>query len=317
MLSRPRYVESSIVGASVLLTACSLTSLLPQAPFLLEIAVSFKPFLLILTTVSLLYFIANKKKLIAIICFFASLVNAVDIGTWYLPSPVAHATHGNPLRVFLLNVYYRNYEHEQVIRLVRKSAPDIALFTEASDHWTQPLSTLQDILPYSYPTETFHEKSIRLMSRYPLQNPQVKYFGGFNRPNILANINYGGQTISLVGVHFVAPVTSARLHLRNLELHDLSQYLATTHSPAIVFGDLNTTMWSPEYHKLVAQTGLINSRQGFGIMPSWISPLPFLTAPIDHIFVKGGVEIVHLERLPAIGSDHLPLLALLHTKELF
>lgn len=315
MLNRSRYVEPGIVGVSVLLAICSFTSLLPQAPFLLEIAVSFKPILLILTTGCFLYFIANKKKFMAIICAFPFLLNAVDVGAWYFPSPVAHAMHSSTLRVFLLNVHYQNRAHDKVIALVRRSAPDIALFTEASDHWVEPLSTLQDILPYSYPTETFQEKSIRLFSRYPLQNPQVRYFGDFSRPNILTSIDYNGQTILLVGVHFVAPITNPRLQLRNLELDELGQYLEKTHTAAIVLGDLNTTMWSPEYHKLVAKTGLINSRHGFGIMPSWLSPLPFLTAPIDHIFVKGGVGIAHLERLPAVGSDHLPLLALLHTKE--
>jgi endonuclease/exonuclease/phosphatase (EEP) superfamily protein YafD len=76
----------------------------------------------------------------------------------------------------------------------------------------------------------------------------------------------------------------------------------------MVLGDLNTTSWSPYFRDLVADSGLLDSRRGFGVEPSWPSfGLPLLRIPIDHGLVSPAVSVLDRRIGPAAGSDHLPL----------
>jgi len=76
-------------------------------------------------------------------------------------------------------------------------------------------------------------------------------------------------------------------------------------------GDLNTAMWGHHYKKLVADTGLKNARDGFGIIPTWPGQLPFALIPIDHCLVSDNFVVLDIRSGPAIGSDHLPLIVTL------
>jgi endonuclease/exonuclease/phosphatase family metal-dependent hydrolase len=87
-------------------------------------------------------------------------------------------------------------------------------------------------------------------------------------------------------------------------------------------GDFNISMWSPFYHKFVEKARLDNSRQGFGVIPTW-SPIkiralpeflqPWLSIPIDYIFTRSGKDFdLHTISMKAgsyVGSDHLPVIS--------
>jgi endonuclease/exonuclease/phosphatase (EEP) superfamily protein YafD len=84
-------------------------------------------------------------------------------------------------------------------------------------------------------------------------------------------------------------------------------------------GDLNITMWSPYYRRFVSKTGLWNTRQGSGILPTWRpvkirfwrlpSALSWLLAlPIDHCLVSPAIAVPQIRPGPDVGSDHLPLI---------
>ncbi|PSP16260.1 MAG: hypothetical protein BRC58_09500 [Cyanobacteria bacterium QS_8_64_29] len=76
-------------------------------------------------------------------------------------------------------------------------------------------------------------------------------------------------------------------------------------------------MWSPYYQKLVDGTGLINTRKGFGIFPTWPTAnnplgLPgfaarLLSIPIDHCLVTSELQVVQTRALSSVGSDHRPI----------
>jgi len=98
----------------------------------------------------------------------------------------------------------------------------------------------------------------------------------------------------------------------------ISQYLSKINNHIILAGDLNMSMWSPYYRRLINKTGLHNTRKGFGILPSWRIPktykqIPnwlafFLRIPIDHCLVSRGFEVRNTSIEIETGSDHLPLI---------
>jgi endonuclease/exonuclease/phosphatase (EEP) superfamily protein YafD len=72
----------------------------------------------------------------------------------------------------------------------------------------------------------------------------------------------------------------------------------------IVLGDLNTTSWSPYFRDLLADSGLADTRRGFGVLGSWPDLPSPLRIPIDHCLVSDKVA-VHDRRIgPPVGSDH-------------
>lgn len=84
----------------------------------------------------------------------------------------------------------------------------------------------------------------------------------------------------------------------------------------ILGGDFNSTSWSFAMRDLAHDSGL--QRRSLGL-PSWpVGPvgrlklsLPFAVLPLDHVFAGQAWRTVSIERGPALGSDHLPLVAVL------
>ncbi len=73
---------------------------------------------------------------------------------------------------------------------------------------------------------------------------------------------------------------------------------------AILVGDLNCDVDSPEVRHLLQRTRLRPPREPKATFPSW-DP----SRAIDHILATDGLEIQRLWTLPRGGSDHLPLAA--------
>ena len=55
-------------------------------------------------------------------------------------------------------------------------------------------------------------------------------------------------------------------------------------------------------------TQLKDSRQGFGIQPTWPQSQPIMRIPIDHVFASKGIAIHERSIGPAVGSDHFPVI---------
>ncbi|MDJ0701920.1 MAG: hypothetical protein QNJ46_01455 [Leptolyngbyaceae cyanobacterium MO_188.B28] len=101
---------------------------------------------------------------------------------------------------------------------------------------------------------------LAVYSKQKLANPAIEFFGTDNNVSVLGQLTINGQDISLVAPHPLPPAKSSFFHERNRQLDLISQYILPLESPVILAGDLNTTMWSPYYKKLVCSTGLKNAR---------------------------------------------------------
>ena len=66
----------------------------------------------------------------------------------------------------------------------------------------------------------------------------------------------------------------------------------------VMAGDLNVTPWSPHFQSALERGGLVDSRLGFGLQPTWPSFLPGMRIPIDHVLSTPDVTIHRVERGP-------------------
>lgn len=157
-----------------------------------------------------------------------------------------------------------------------------------------------------------------IYSRFPLDRPTL--FGNKIVPSIAANLTIDNRDITLVVTHPLPPLPKL-FESRNQQLLEVGQYVQQQQNPAILVGDLNTTMWSPYYRKLIQDTGLKDARKGFGILPTWPVPTPYASKflrrtpiislfkiPIDRCLLSSSIEVTGIHTGHSVGSDRLPLI---------
>ncbi|KOR38308.1 MULTISPECIES: endonuclease/exonuclease/phosphatase family protein [Planktothricoides] len=303
------------IGLILAIAGCTLFSLagyFGSFHLFLELTSHFRLQYLIVSMglMGLFLLLARKSKIGLAICAFCLVINLPEILHWYLPVPDNNPTIATQnLRVLSANVRRRNQDYDRVISLVREEQPDLALFMEVNDAWSDTLlAQLKNILPYalSYPQDSYH--GIALYSKFPLENGVFQEFGVKRIVSIVAQVTVGGEKLNVIGTHPFPPISFGLEKARNKQLAEISSYLQTIATPKIVFGDLNITMWSPYYKDFVATTGMRNARAGFGVQPTWYMKSPIFYIPIDHCLVSPDIRVQNSRVGDPVGSDHLPII---------
>lgn len=300
---------SCMVGASLALLLGFFGSLHPAFDSLAH----FRVHLAFLTAILAAAFLFTPDRLLALsaLVFAVSALSSVT-GAMRLPFGIsANALPARPAdravyRMLELNLRYDNATPEKVLSLLGRVQPDVVAFSEVSPFWTEKL----DLLKGAYPHRVgCHGRDIRfgvaVLSRRP--------FAGDKEPSCsrrvgiaVAPVDFGGVSVDVASVHlgWPWPFDQAR------QIDGLENPLGALGDNAIVAGDLNATPWS-------ATASAIEATGGLTIVPSpgptWIdrrlpAGLLFAGLPIDNVFAKGDVTVHSIERLEAVGSDHVPVL---------
>ena len=284
--------------------------------------IQFQYFLISLLILFLLVLTRHRKLII--ISLFLLALNLPKIIPWYLPNSAFLNRNEADLKVLVANLHTRNKNYAQVLSFVKKEDPDLAIFIEVDEAWVKQLDSLKNILPYTVAKPNPYDSGLVVYSNKPLINPRISFLGTEKRANIISNLTVKEKLISLIAIHPPPPLKEALFHIRNRQLDEISQYIETLGNPVLLVGDLNITMWSPYYQRLINKTGLKNARQGWGLLPSWptqsdLSPLPgwasrLFSIPIDHCLISREFQVIDTYTGSYIGSDHLPLITHLKIK---
>ncbi len=299
-------------GLSIGAIALSVAGYLGRLNLFLEFASGYKLQFLLMALCSLVYFLLTRKKLWIAINLFCVLLNLAEILPWYFNQPeIANPQQYQPLKVFSYNVLWENKNYAQAIALINREQPDIAIFQEAVPHWNSELIALKSSYPYHLRAK---QLEIEVYSKLPLNKPQIKLYGTY-RGLVIAEIKVGDRLVKFAATHAYPQLYwgPGGWLIRNQHLKiGIGEYVHNLNQPAIILGDLNVSMWSPFYHEMIERSGLRNARQGLGILPthSIIAPqFAALSAPIDHCLVSSEIQVKNFKLGPAIGSDHLPIIA--------
>jgi endonuclease/exonuclease/phosphatase (EEP) superfamily protein YafD len=274
----------------------------------LELTSHFKLQYLVASFCPFFYFLLRRQPLALSLSLFCLLINFYEIAPWYLPQSFSPANEiqGQPVKVLQSNVDKYGNNYPQVLSLVRKEKPDIAVFLEVGKKGAKELEVLRDILPYSIAYQDVDIDGRAIYSKFPLRNTSVKSLGG-GRKSLLADITIQGKIVSLIAVHPSNAVGKAYVEERNRQLEAIGDYVANLKNPLLI-GDFNITMWSPYYNRFVSKANVHNSRRGFGLLPTWPTFRPLLYIPIDHCFVHRDMKVLNTRTAHPVGSDHLPLI---------
>jgi endonuclease/exonuclease/phosphatase (EEP) superfamily protein YafD len=228
---------------------------------------------------------------------------------WYLPPGAqADAPAAHPVKLFVSNVLFRNYQHKKLLRLVGEERPDVIGLVEVTSHWLRKLSALHAEYPYRFELPDEDYAGIALYSRLPISGAHVLQLDDTNLPAVEATLAAPGGPVRILVVHPTSPVNQEFFELRNRQLRALADYVRQAPHPLVVAGDLNITMWNRHYRPLVDVGALHNAREGHGIGATWPAGWP-LGVPIDHVLATSDVQLRNFRVLRPIGSDHRPIAA--------
>ncbi len=238
-------------------------------------------------------------------------IHSVGILPWYIPRDVEVPANLSPnLTILCANVLSTNKSPEKVISYIRDIQPDLVLLQEVSPEW---VTLLQPLIDSDYPYSKLEPQSdnfgMATLSRVPVSSMHILAPVSSAIPVIETKLEINGRALSVLNFHPLPPGRPAMADLRNEQLDYLGPYITEQSDLSIVAGDFNVTPWSPNYDSMLEETGLYNTRKGFGMLLTWPKP-PII--PIDHILASPAIITLDMQAGPNVGSDHRPLVVELY-----
>ncbi len=221
---------------------------------------------------------------------------------------------GATLKLIQFNLWYRNQDPARTARWIETERPDIVVVEEAVRAAAPVLDALATGLPHRSLRLDGKRSTTLILSRFPMSESgdladiDPSHFAG-----AWARIDDGVAPFVVVGAHLTWPVpprphrAQSRAVSRRLEAFDRSSL--------IVAGDFNATPWSFALRRQDARFAIPRLSRALATWPAartqWGFTLPFPILPLDHIYAGPAWRLVSLRRGPRLGSDHLPLVAVL------
>lgn len=205
------------------------------------------------------------------------------------------------------NVLMTNRQYGKLLPLVEQRRPDVLLLLEPGPDWARAIESLHARYPYRLSEPLPNTYGMILLSRLPME-------GGIEhlvQPGVpSANVRLrlpGGDQVALHAVHPEPPMPGDDSGERDAELVMVGRTVRDEGRAAIVMGDLNDVGWSRTSRLFRKVAGMSDPRVGRGFYPTFNANYPLLRWPLDHLFVSPHFELMQIDLLPEIGSDHLPI----------
>ena len=251
--------------------------------------------------------LTHRHALLAVVAAGGVLVQlsaVLPLYRWRGP----HVSHEEKsLRVVFANVWWFNHAYQRIARFLKEAAADIVVLEEISEQGLTALKQHGLEYPFSKMAVRSDAFCMVLLSRLPLEEATSISLGVAGVPSIVARVRVGSTRLTLMATHPWSPMTRQHAAWRNEQLERLAEFAAQQEGPVMLVGDLNTTSWTAVFRRFLRRSRLRDSRQGFGMQPSWPAFVPLLRIPIDHCLVSAEVAVRRRVLGPAIGSDHLPV----------
>ena len=216
---------------------------------------------------------------------------------------------GRQVRLLNANVLLTNTDYAALLRLVRRTDPDVVLLLEPGLAWEQAVRPLFAGYPYRVSLPLPNTYGLMLLSRLPLEGAKVCNRLQPHVPSITAGLRLpSGDVVDFHGVHPEPPYPGDDSGERDAELVQVGKEVRAAGRATIVMGDLNDVAWSHTSRLFRRLSGMLDPRVGRGPYPTYPADLPWLSWPLDHIFVTPHFRLLAIDRLPDIGSDHRPML---------
>ncbi|GHT93619.1 hypothetical protein AGMMS49545_13330 [Betaproteobacteria bacterium] len=192
---------------------------------------------------------------------------------------------------------------------------DVVLVLEASTGFAGGIEALAEEFPYHIEKLQDDPFGIALMSRYPLSEAAVLDMSDdVDFPALEADVITPAGPLRLIGIHPPPPLGGELAKLRDAFMQKLALRLVAQlkeGEPTLVFGDFNSTIWSPRLRDFIAKTRLRDAGQGQGAPGSYPAASArisgWLGIPIDLMLVSEHITVQERHAGESLDSDHLPI----------
>lgn len=216
------------------------------------------------------------------------------------------------LKIIQFNIWHENRTPEKSLDWILAQDADVVIMEEGGGEAWPVIKALKSAYPFAScdkaakcETWIFSRKKVLDRGGMPTERP---YLSGS-----WATLADAKGPFTVVGVHYTWPVPPG---LQQVQSRKLVKFVSgLDRKSAIVTGDFNSTPWS---FTLKRQDKAIGLRRWTRAIPSWpasqfsrvmVAPAAFL--PIDHVYAGSEWRAVSVERGPALGSDHRPIVTVL------
>lgn len=243
---------------------------------------------------------------ISVLLFILNISSTIDFGE------TIHAVDyaGTPFKVYSANLHINNKDLSKLNHELKEINPDIILLLEVTPVHFEQLQTVIQKYPYHIEKRSFGGPEIGFvfLSKLPIINNRVTKLSDVCNFFLEAVIEINQKPVMFYGIHAQRPYAQNYFERKNQFLW-LGRQIKEQSLPVIAAGDFNTTPYSSFFREIVKITGLRDSREGFGWLPSWPTYFPPLWIPIDHVLVTPDIKVRKMTAGSYIGSDHYPVLA--------
>jgi endonuclease/exonuclease/phosphatase (EEP) superfamily protein YafD len=218
---------------------------------------------------------------------------------------------GDEVSVLLANVQMENRASSKLLALVKKHQPDVLVTLETDQWWQSRLDVLESSMPHAMKCPLDNRYGMHVYSRLALEDRSTSHLVEEAVPSFHAALVLpSGARVRLHVMHPAppSPTENARSSERDAELLVVARQLEREAGPTLVVGDFNDVPWSRTAHLLRRVSGLLDPRIGRGMFNTFHARIPLLRWPLDQVYCSEHFALSKLQRLPAIGSDHFPLL---------
>ena len=218
-----------------------------------------------------------------------------------------HCPPGRQVSLLNANVLLTNSRYDRLLRLVEQRQPDVLLLLEVDKGWEQALRSLAGRYPYKLAEPVPNTYGMILLSRLPMEG-SIRHLLQAGVPSAHVRLRLrDGQIVSFHGLHPEPPWPGDDSGERDAELVKVGREVRDDGRAAIVMGDLNDVAWSRTSRLFKTVAGMNDPRVGRGFYPTFNANYPLLRWPLDHLFISPHFELIQIDVLPDIGSDHFPI----------
>lgn len=310
-ITGPLTLAGLSTALGILTCIASLIGLGGQFWWVFELASHFRPQYVLILSLCLPLLLFQRHYRWAVVFGLFILLNSTLLAPRLVPR-VEATTHSEvtqpTFRVLLANINFSNRDYSQIRRSILEYQPDFIVLLEATPWLLEQLSEFAAHYPHRIAVPQEDPFGIALLSRHPFARTEIIRLGPAELPSIIAEIVANQQRFTVLGTHPPPPINAESAQDRNAQLTDLAAFVRQAQQPLLLLGDLNLSPWSPYFERLLTTSGLHDSAEGRGILPTWPVGLPLLWIPIDHVLFSNGIQILHRETGSALGSDHYPVI---------
>ena len=205
------------------------------------------------------------------------------------------------------NVLLGNRQYGKLLRLVEQLRPDVLLLLEPGPDWERALAPISRRYPHQLSEVIPNTYGMILMSRLPIEG-RIVHLLQPAVPSAHVQLRLaGGERVMFHALHPEPPYPGDDSGERDAELVTVGRKVRSDGGAAIVMGDLNDVAWSRTSRLFRKLAGMRDPRVGRGFYPTYNANHPLLRWPLDHLFLTPHFELMQIDLLPDIGSDHLPI----------